>query len=551
MRAIHAVRELNEERADPIRLIALYTEPERHALFVRQSDEAHCLGPAMVQDGEQRRSAYLDYGLLERALSETQADAAWVGWGFVAEHPAFAELCERLGIVFVGPDPDVMRALGDKIESKKLAEQAGVPVAPWSGGPVESVEEAQRQGESARLPAHDQGRGGRRRARHAPGRGSRRASDRLRARPRRGRPGVRRSQRADGAPRRRRPARRGPAPGRRPGRGVGARRARLLLPAPPPEGGRGVGQPGSVRRAGARARGLRRPARPLGRLSRRGHRRVPLRAGERALLVHGGQRPAPGRAPGDRDGDRHRPRPPAAPHRRRRAPGGRAAAAARPRDRGPPQRRGSRARVRAGAGPHHAAAAADRAGRPCRQRLRRGRRGPGGLRLDDRQDHRPREHARAGDRAPAPRCRRHDGRARRGHHQPGLPARAAGPPGAAGRRGRHGLARPPPGAGRRGADASRRRRARAGGDRALRRGHSRRSRPLLRARPARAPACRVRRRPPGRPPAPRRELPHERLPDRPGPLPGRGRRRRGSRPRSRRSPRTSAGCATAGARTGR
>src|SRR4051794_33738796 len=126
MRAIHAVRELNEQRAHQITPIALYTEPERHALFVRRADVRHCLGPPM---------AYLDYEQLERALVETAADAAWVGWGFVAEHPAFAELCERLGIVFVGPDADVMRALGDKIEAKKLAEQAGVPVAPWSGGP--------------------------------------------------------------------------------------------------------------------------------------------------------------------------------------------------------------------------------------------------------------------------------------------------------------------------------------------------------------------------------------------------------------------------------
>src|SRR5215217_2770216 len=152
MRAIHAVRELNSERAEPIRVIALYTEAERHALFVRQSDEAHCLGPAMVADGEQRRSAYLDYERLERALVETRADAAWVGWGFVAEHPAFAELCERLGVVFVGPDPDVMRVLGDKIEAKRLAERAGVPVAPWSGGPVASVEEALEQGERLGFP---------------------------------------------------------------------------------------------------------------------------------------------------------------------------------------------------------------------------------------------------------------------------------------------------------------------------------------------------------------------------------------------------------------
>ena len=148
MRAIHAVRELNDERDDPIRVIALYTETERHALFVRQADERHCLGPATSETG----SAYLDYERLERALVETQADAAWVGWGFVAEHPAFAELCERLGIVFVGPDADVMRALGDKIEAKKLAEAAGVPVAAWSGGAVESVEDAVAVGEKLGYP---------------------------------------------------------------------------------------------------------------------------------------------------------------------------------------------------------------------------------------------------------------------------------------------------------------------------------------------------------------------------------------------------------------
>ncbi len=62
MRVIHAVRELNEQRAEPIRLIALYTEPERDAMFVRHADEALCLGPAPSGDGDgARRSAYLDY----------------------------------------------------------------------------------------------------------------------------------------------------------------------------------------------------------------------------------------------------------------------------------------------------------------------------------------------------------------------------------------------------------------------------------------------------------------------------------------------------------
>src|SRR4051812_14231935 len=147
MRAIHAVRELNDERETPIAVIALYTDVERHALFVRRADERYCLGPATTTDADGRRSsAYLDYTALEAALVETQADAAWVGWGFVAEHPAFAELCERLGIVFVGPDAEVMRALGDKIEGKRLAEAVGVPVAAWSGGPVDGVEAAVRHG---------------------------------------------------------------------------------------------------------------------------------------------------------------------------------------------------------------------------------------------------------------------------------------------------------------------------------------------------------------------------------------------------------------------
>jgi acetyl/propionyl-CoA carboxylase alpha subunit/acetyl-CoA carboxylase carboxyltransferase component len=143
MRLINAVRELNEHRDDPMTVIALYTAPERNAMFVRLADEAFCIGPATVVDREGgRRVGYLDYESLERALVAVGADAAWPGWGFVAERPDFADLCERLGIVFVGPDGAVMRRLGDKIEAKLLAEQAGVPVAAWSGGAVRTVEEA-------------------------------------------------------------------------------------------------------------------------------------------------------------------------------------------------------------------------------------------------------------------------------------------------------------------------------------------------------------------------------------------------------------------------
>ena len=135
MRLINAVRELNAEGGEPIETVALYTDGERTATFVREADLAYPLGPASNRP-------YVDHAVLERALRETTADAAWVGWGFVAEDPAFAELCERVGVTFIGPAPDAMRQLGDKIASKLMAESVGVPVAPWSGGPVESLEAA-------------------------------------------------------------------------------------------------------------------------------------------------------------------------------------------------------------------------------------------------------------------------------------------------------------------------------------------------------------------------------------------------------------------------
>jgi acetyl/propionyl-CoA carboxylase alpha subunit/acetyl-CoA carboxylase carboxyltransferase component len=131
VRLIRAVRELNEEHGHGITVIALHTAAEARALFVRLADEAVCL-----REGDSARSPYLDHTELARALRASRADAVWVGWGFVAEDPAFAELCERLGLVFIGPPADAMRQLGDKIEAKLLAERTGVPVAPWSNGPV-------------------------------------------------------------------------------------------------------------------------------------------------------------------------------------------------------------------------------------------------------------------------------------------------------------------------------------------------------------------------------------------------------------------------------
>src|SRR5712691_10514487 len=116
MRLIHAVRDLSAQAGSRIETVALYTDADRTATFVREADLAYPLGPASARP-------YLDHAVLGRALTESGADAAWVGWGFVAEDPAFAEL-------------------GDKIGAKLIAEEAGVPVAPWSRGAVATLDDA-------------------------------------------------------------------------------------------------------------------------------------------------------------------------------------------------------------------------------------------------------------------------------------------------------------------------------------------------------------------------------------------------------------------------
>src|SRR6266702_8183542 len=97
MRLIHAVRDLSAQTGCRVETVALYTDADRTATFVREADLAYPLGPASARP-------YLDHAVLGRALTESGADAAWVGWGFVAEDPVFAELCDKIGVTFIGPD---------------------------------------------------------------------------------------------------------------------------------------------------------------------------------------------------------------------------------------------------------------------------------------------------------------------------------------------------------------------------------------------------------------------------------------------------------------
>ncbi|HEY4993679.1 MAG TPA: carboxyl transferase domain-containing protein [Nakamurella sp.] len=138
---IRAVRELNAEFGYGIKVVALHTAAERGALFVRLADER-----VRLRDkgdlGSDLGRPYLDHAELERAMIAGKVDACWPGWGFVSEDAGFVDVCNRIGVTFIGPPAEAMRKLGDKVQAKYLAERTGVPVAPWSKGPVEDMASA-------------------------------------------------------------------------------------------------------------------------------------------------------------------------------------------------------------------------------------------------------------------------------------------------------------------------------------------------------------------------------------------------------------------------
>ena len=132
MRCVRAVRALRAREGSGLCAVVLFTDVDRDAPFVRHADAAVRL-PAPA--GEVR--AYLHHDLVIAALRRAGADAVWPGWGFVAEDPVFADRVVAEGMRFLGPSGDAMRALGDKIAAKQVAERVGVPVTPWSGGVVD------------------------------------------------------------------------------------------------------------------------------------------------------------------------------------------------------------------------------------------------------------------------------------------------------------------------------------------------------------------------------------------------------------------------------
>lgn len=130
LRIIRTCREMG------IKSVAVYSTADRESLHVRFADEAVCIGPASSTE------SYLSIPRIMAAVEITNADAIHPGYGFLAENADFAEVCAEYGIKFIGPTPDQIRKMGDKITAKDTMVKAGVPVIPGSDGLVKDVKQA-------------------------------------------------------------------------------------------------------------------------------------------------------------------------------------------------------------------------------------------------------------------------------------------------------------------------------------------------------------------------------------------------------------------------
>ncbi|MEY2395555.1 MAG: acetyl-CoA carboxylase, biotin carboxylase subunit [Acidobacteriaceae bacterium] len=130
LRVICACKELG------IRTVAIYSEADRHSLPVRFADEAICIGPPQLA------LSYLNIPAVISAAEIANVDAIHPGYGLLAENANFAEVCETSGIKFIGPQPEVMRLMGEKEKARAAMKRAGVPILPGSDGIIASEGEA-------------------------------------------------------------------------------------------------------------------------------------------------------------------------------------------------------------------------------------------------------------------------------------------------------------------------------------------------------------------------------------------------------------------------
>ncbi|NRB51956.1 MAG: acetyl-CoA carboxylase biotin carboxylase subunit [Saprospiraceae bacterium] len=140
LRIIRTCREMG------IKSVAVYSTADRESLHVRFADEAVCIGPPSSNE------SYLSIPRIMAAVEITNADAIHPGYGFLAENADFAEVCAEYGIKFIGPTPDQIRKMGDKITAKETMVKAGVPVIPGSDGLVKDIKQAQKVAKDMGFP---------------------------------------------------------------------------------------------------------------------------------------------------------------------------------------------------------------------------------------------------------------------------------------------------------------------------------------------------------------------------------------------------------------
>lgn len=129
-----------------IKTVAVHSTADSDAMYVRLADEAVCIGPPPA------RASYLNKAAIISAATITGADAIHPGYGFLSENADFAEMVEDHNIAWIGPSPDHIRLMGDKVTAKKAALEAGLPVVPGSRGAVDSLDEARSVAQETGFP---------------------------------------------------------------------------------------------------------------------------------------------------------------------------------------------------------------------------------------------------------------------------------------------------------------------------------------------------------------------------------------------------------------